>query len=172
MRISDISLNDVRAGLNWRVTNFDNLMAHDLPFEGLEIEPLRGYGLEDGVVYSGLTVHLAHESEPLGDVRPRSGCKFAPDFPSELREGQQPIVRSLLMVKAVEDTGWDYCELTVDGWRQAGLVPNPDAPLTHEYFANPLVDDAEFSIELEPTGTTIGRENRDGFLRWVRYLTA
>jgi hypothetical protein len=74
------------------------------------------------------------------------------------------------MIKEVGDVGWDYCELTPDGWRQLGLVPDPNAPLSSEYFANALADDAEFSIELEPPDVTIGSKSREGFWRWVAYL--
>jgi hypothetical protein len=170
MRIADISLQDVRAGKNWRVLNFEALSECDLALEMLEIEPLGTYGDEDALVYSGLTVHLENESEPLGQHRPRETCVFAPEAPSGLLEGQVAVVLPLLMVKVVSDIGWDYCEYTEAGWRQLGLTPNPDAPLTHEYLANPAPEDAEFSIELTPGGETIGDQNRAGFALWARFL--
>lgn len=170
MQISDISLAEVRSGTNWRVTNWEEVAGRDLPLEELEIEPLGEYQSRDGVVYSGLTVHLAVEGEPDGDNRPRTNCTFAPEDPAQLRPDQHVVVRPLLMIKEVADLGWDYCELTSDGWRQLGLVPDPNAPLTSEYFANTLADDAEFSIELELAGVTIGTKSREGFWRWAAYL--
>ncbi|WP_440223584.1 hypothetical protein ACQQ2N_21290 [Dokdonella sp. MW10] len=171
MKIADISLADIRAGSNWRVTTPEPV-DDDLPLEALDIELLGAYRPEDRVVYAGLKVHLALEGEPDGDARPAATCIHAPEDPAELRADQRAVVRPLLMIKCVEDTGWDYCEFASQGWRQVGLVRNPNPPFTHEYFADPLPDDAEFCIELESDGATLGSLSREGFRRWIGYLGA
>jgi hypothetical protein len=66
---------------------------------------------------------------------------------ADLQLGDSAVVRPWLMIKTLEHSAcWDYCEYVNGEWRQAGLKPNPDAPLTEEYFANPVEEDAEFDI--------------------------
>jgi hypothetical protein len=79
-----------------------------------------------------------------------------------------PIVRPILMIKEIGDSGMDFCEYAAEGWRQMGLQPNPDAPLTHEYIANPLDEDSEFAAcgDYSP----IRDEHRRGFRKWIRFL--
>jgi hypothetical protein len=80
-----------------------------------------------------------------------------------------PVVTPIVMVKEVDDAGWDYCEYLDGAWRQVGLCPNPNAPLLHEYIANPLDEDREFSVcgDRGP----IKNQHKIGFQRWCVYLT-
>ena len=176
MKIKDITLDDIRCGKNWRVINIEKFTSESLKMEELEIEPLENYGPEDTLVYSGLSVYLKELGEPrsgflnwlLGKLRRRKDCRFAPDTPKDLEDGMVPVVCPLVMVKEVQETGWDYCEYLGGRWQQLGLKPNRDAPLSQEYFADPVPEDEEFDVcgDRGP----IRDEHRKGFTNWIEYL--
>ena len=115
MRIRDITLDEIRQGKNWKLVN-PREMIGDAPLEDVSIEECESFRPEDYVVYSAMYVTNA------GEVQPR------------------------VMIKEVGNMeyGGDECEFVGGKWRQAGLVPNPNAPLGTEYFANPLAEDTVF----------------------------
>jgi hypothetical protein len=172
MRIKDITIDDVRAGKNWRVLDMEVII--DSPMEDLEIEALSEYSPSDTLVYAGVTVFLRDFGEPgslnrlNGQTRLLEDCQFPPEDPKDLAPGMTPIVRPLVMVKEVQESGWDYCEYVDGRWRQLGLKPNPDCPLCEEYFANPVEEDPEFNVCGD--GLPIRVRHRKGFLNWVKYL--
>ena len=177
MRIKDITHADVRAGRNWRVLNPDAQLQDGFHTEELEIEPLDKYAPSDTLVYSGVSVYLKVLGEPrtglldrlLGRGKRRQECRFPPDDPNELQPEATPIVRPLLTVKEVQESGWGYCEYVNGAWRQLGLKPNPDAPLTTSYFADPVEDDTEFDICGDDM--PLRELNKEGFRSWVSYMT-
>jgi hypothetical protein len=174
-QIKDITIAEIKAGKNWKVLNPDALL-DDVPMECLEIEPLGQYTASDTVVYSGIYVYLKGLGQPrsgllaglLGKAKTRQQCRYPPDDPKDLTEGMTPVVEPIVMIKEVGSAGWDYCEYVAGTWRQVGLNPNPDAPLTHEYIASPLDDDREFSICGD--NGPVREEHKAGFQRWSRFL--
>lgn len=177
MKIADITINDIRAGKNWRVLDPDALLQEEFPMEDLDIEPLQEYSPSDTLVYSGICVFLKDVGEPrtrlldrlLGRGRKRQGCRYPPDDPRDLESGVTPVVKPLVMVKEVDESGWDYCELVDGKWRQLGLQPNPDAPATEEYFANPVADDPEFDVCGDDV--PLRERHRRGFQAWIAYMS-
>ena len=175
LQIKDITVAEIKAGKNWKVLNPDALL-DDTAMECLEIEPLGQYTTSDTVVYSGISVYLKGLGQPrsgllaalFGRAKTRQQCRYPPDDPKDLTEGMTPVVEPIVMIKEVGSAGWDYCEYVACMWRQTGLNPNPDAPLTHEYIASPLVDDPEFSICGD--NGPVREEHEAGFQRWSRFL--
>lgn len=117
MKIRDITIADIRAGKNWRLSDIDLQECLDLPMEewGPLVEALR-FEPSDCVVYSGLVAYASGRVKPIVCVRE---------------------VQYL-------DYGGDYCEFVQGKWRQVGLVPNPNAEVGREYIANPLANDPSF----------------------------
>lgn len=120
MQIRDITLADIRAGKNWRLTPLQDERWFDAPME--EWGPLiktNQFTTEDHIVYSAL---------------------------SASRSGR---VEAIVLIKTVGDIdyGGDYCELVEGAWRQVGLVPNPNAEISEEFIANPLSIDPSFSTD-------------------------
>ena len=175
LQIKDITVAEIKQGKNWRVLNPDALL-DDVPLECLEIEPLDQYTASDTVVYSGIHVYLKGLGQPrsgfwaglLVRAKTPQQCLYTPTDPKDLMGGMTPVVEPIVMIKEVGSAGWDYCEYVVGRWRQMGLKPNPDAPLTHEYIASPLDDDPEFSICGD--NGPIREEHKLGFQRWSRFL--
>jgi hypothetical protein len=173
MKIKDINVDDVRAGMNWRVLNPDKLLEPDFLMEDLEIEPLGQYIPSDTLVYSGIWVYLKDLGEPRSDIsqpfkRDECECLFPPEDPKDLEQRMIPVVEPLLMVKEVQESGWDYCEYVEGQWRQVGLKPNPDAPLTNEYFANPVQEDEEFDVCGDDL--PLREIHKRGFRNWIEFL--
>ena len=137
MQIRDITLADIRAGKNWRLTPPENERWFDAPME--QWGPLTEadqFAAEDHIVYSALSAY---------------------------RPGR---VEAIVLIKTVGDIdyGGDYCELVEGGWRQAGLVPNPDAEISEEFIADPLSIDPSFSSD------DYREHHRRGFLTYVGKL--
>jgi hypothetical protein len=175
MQIKDITLADIQAGKNWRVLN-PNALFDDFPMECLQIEPLGRYTMSDKVVYSGILVYLKGLGQPrsgllarlLGRAKTPKQCRYPPDDPKDLTEDMTPVVEPIVMIKEVRSAGWDYCEYVAGTWRQRGLKANPDAPLLHEYIANPLDEDPEFSACGD--NGPIRDEHKIGFQRWIAFI--
>jgi hypothetical protein len=131
MKIRDITLADIRAGKNWRLLTSEDERWFDAPMEewGPLVEAER-FSLEDHVVYSGLVAYSCGR------------------------------VQAIVQIKTVGDLdyGGDFCEFVDGGWRQLGLVPNPNAEPGREYIANPLSVDESFSTD------EYREEHRKGFL--------
>ncbi len=169
-------MEDIREGKNWRVLNPDALLQDGFLMEELEIEPLGDYKPSDTLVYSGLWVYLKDLGEPrtglmsrlLGRGKRRQDCRFPPDDPAELESGTTAVVRPLVMVKEVKESGWDYCEYVDGAWRQLGLRPNPDTQLSESYFADPVQEDPEFDVCGDEG--PIRNRHKTGFENWVPYL--
>lgn len=138
MRIRDITLDEIRQGKNWKLVNPREMLG-DSPLEDVSIEECESFLPEDYVVYSAIYVTNA------GEVQPR------------------------VMIKEVGDMeyGGDECEFVGGKWRQAGLVPNPNAPLGTEYFANPLAEDPSFFADEEEDDRAY---NREQFRQWAPRL--
>lgn len=137
MKIRDIELAEIRSGKNWRFVAPDTDRWFDLPME--DWGPLLAageFGPDDYVVYSGLIVYSS------GFVKPIVLFKQVGDL----------------------DYGGDYCEFVEGKWRQIGLVPNPDAEVGQEFFANPLPIDGSFSND------EYREHHRQGFRKHVSKL--
>lgn len=177
MRIKDITIEHVRCGRNWRVLNPEAIVAAGFQMENLEIEPLADYVPSDTLVYAGVCVYLKDLGEPrsgwlnrlMGRARRRQNCQFPPEDPKDLAPGTVPVVKALVMVKEVRESGWDYCEYVDGRWRQVGLKPNPDCSLCEEYFADPAEEDPQFDICGD--GVPVRLRHKRGFANWVKYLT-
>lgn len=115
MRIKDIVLDDVAQGKNWRLVGSPADRSSQ-PMEEWAIEPAPDLHAGDDAVYS--TIYVRDD----GEVEPR------------------------LLIKEVASPEWsgDICEFADGSWRQAGLVPNPDAPFGQDYVANPHPEDPSF----------------------------
>jgi hypothetical protein len=118
MRIKDITLRDIRAGLNWRVTRSQDREWPDQPIEEWQIDHADRIAPNDSVVYSGVYV----TEEPALTVT------------------------AIVLVKELQDLdyGGDYCEFVAGSWSQVGIVPNPNAVSGTEYIADPLTTDPSF----------------------------
>jgi hypothetical protein len=118
VRIRDITMADIRAGKNWRLTPPDDGRWFDAPME--EWGPL----IETDQFTSG--AHVVYSGV--------SAC----------RSGR---VVAIVQIKTVGDIdyGGDYCEFVGGAWRQVGLVPNPNAETSEEFIANPLSSDPSFT---------------------------
>jgi hypothetical protein len=139
MRIRDITVADILERKNWRLSEADLQLCCERPLE--EWGPLaevRTFAPSDHVVYSGITVY--------GDGR----------------------VKPIVCVREVQylDYGGDYCELAAGGWRQIGLVPNPDAEVGETYIGNPLPSDPSF----DAPDHDHRQYHRDGFARHAHGL--
>jgi hypothetical protein len=135
MIIKDITLSDIRSGINWKLVNVDCDLDDDLPMENWSIEPCNSFTSNDTIVYSGVSVT------------------------------DKGIATPLICIREVQDLdyGGDYCEYVHGNWRQVGLQPNPNAPHSEEFNANPLPEDPSFE---SPTHDY--REyHRNGFHKWV-----
>lgn len=137
MQIRDISLDDIRLGKNWKVLSAEEFDWTNDVLENLSIIEATDFGPEDLIVYSAVSVTDA------GNVTP------------------------LVMIKQVEDLdyGGDYCEFEHGTWKQLGLVPNPSAPNSEMFVANPLQQDDSFISEDDYRAY-----HRQGFLRFVQKL--
>jgi hypothetical protein len=134
MRIKDITRDDIRQGKNWKLAALHNGTFPDVPLEELSIEEAEVFQPDDHVVYSTIFVTDA------GEVQPRVVIKVVSDM----------------------DYAGDCCELVDGRWRQAGLVPDPDAPFGNEYFANPLEQDPSFESDDD-----YRQWHRDGFRKFA-----
>jgi hypothetical protein len=176
MKIKDITLGDIKAGKNWIVKNPNMLLDDNLLMEELEIHPLDKYSVTDTIVYGGIYVWLKDLGEPCtsflaritGRGRRIKDCKYPPEDPKNLDSDMIPLVKPLVMIKEIQDSGWDYCEYVDGHWQQLGLKPNPDAPLSEEYFADPDSGDPEFDICGDDG--PIRDRHKKGFQNWVKYL--
>ncbi len=115
--IREITLKDVAAGLNWRLTRPHNDYEQSRPMEEWGgFEPATKFADSDTILYSALVAY------PSGEVT------------------------ALLQLKTVgeADYGGDYCEYLGGRWSQVGLTPAKDTPIGQEYVANPLLDDPSF----------------------------
>ena len=120
MRIRDITVVDILARKNWRLTEVNVQACLDLPLEEWgPIAEVTTFAPDDRVVYSGITV------DPSGRVT------------------------AIVCIREVQylDWGGDYCELVDGNWRQVGLVPNPDADPGDTYIADPLPNDPSFDAD-------------------------
>jgi hypothetical protein len=137
-QIKDLTLAEIRAGTNWLLAEPDSLFDPNGPVEEWRIEPARSFTQEDEIVYSGLSVTDAG------------------------------VVTPVVLIKRVGDLdyGGDYCEWIDGRWRQVGIAPNPLAPPSQEYIANPLPQDSSF----ETSDRDYRAEHRAGFRRWVSAL--
>jgi len=116
MKIGDIAVADVLRGKTWRFVPAPD-EAFDRPMEEwYGVEDAHGLEPTDSVLYSGVSV------SDTGEIRP------------------------ILLLKVLGDVeyGGDYCEFVSGRWRQVGLVPQPNAPPSQEYIANPSVLDPSF----------------------------
>jgi hypothetical protein len=119
MKIKDITRDDIRRGMNWKLSVPGGEGFPDVPLEDLPVEQTEAFQPDDYVVYTTIFVTDA------GEVQPR------------------------VVIKVVGDGEYngDSCELTARGWRQTGLEPDPNAPFGEEYFANPLDQDPSFESD-------------------------
>ena len=176
MKIKDITIDDIKTGKNWILINPDMLLEDDLIWKELEIRALDEYVPTDTIVYGGICVWLKDLGEPstslfarfTGRGRAIKDCKHPPEDPKDLAADMIPVVRPLVMIKEIKDSGWDYCELVDGNWQEVGIKPNPDAPLSHEYFANPVPEDPEFDICGDDG--PIREVHKKGFQNWIKYL--
>jgi len=116
MQIKDITIEDIRQGKNWKAQSPEDFWWQDNPLEDLSIVEATEFEPEDTIIYSVIYV--------IGDGE----------------------VKPLVQIKQVQDLdyGGDFCEIVNGKWQQLGLVPNPNAPLSTEYVANPLEQDESF----------------------------
>ncbi len=106
----------------------------DAPFEDCLVEETIDFKPEDTIAYSVISV----------------------------TEDEQ--VKPLIQIKEVVylDYGGDYCEWIDGKWRQLGLVPNPNAPISQEYVANPLDIDPSFDADHDYRAW-----HRDNFKKYI-----
>lgn len=118
MRIADVTLADIRAGLNWKLLDPDDQYRGEPP-EKMEIEVTDTYTPDDYVLYSGLQVTDSGKVYGL----------------------------LLLKRVGDHGYGGDYYDFNKGRWTQVGLESEPDAEPSNEYIANPLDIDPSF-VEL------------------------
>ena len=139
LRIRDLTIDDIRSGQNWRLTDPDEFLQIGKKFhlEDVHIAKTETFTEKDHIAYSTVFVTEA------GDVSP------------------------LVLIKEVGDSepGGDYCEIHGGKWRQLGLVPNPRAPNGRGYVANPLDQDPSFNT-MDNKKDDLRAELRDGFKKW------
>lgn len=114
MRISEITLEQVRLGSVWKLVDPEEMF--ERPLQELEIESAQPSSEDEYVVYSSLFVTDDGAVSPWLLVR---------------RVGDPGY-------------GGSYLEMKDGRWRQLGLEPDPDAPFGKEYVANPLEVDPSF----------------------------
>jgi len=150
MIIRDITIEDVKKGLNWRVVDMGPESMLDW-----EIVPMGVDEEADEVVYSGMMVYLkdpdAESRKPSSFLSRLFGRKkdlrymeYPPEYPSGLTPEMIPAVEPMLIVKDVKMQCWDNFEYIEGEWQQMGLKPNPNAPLIHDYIANTLMCDDDY----------------------------
>ncbi|MBK8812723.1 MAG: hypothetical protein IPN69_18600 [Acidobacteria bacterium] len=118
MRISDISIEDVRRGLNWKFVHPDDSWLGQ-PMEHWDgVLPLDAIHPEDSILYSGLVV---------------------------LSDG---VVLPTVTLKEVgsPEYGGDYCWHVNGSWRQVGLE-KVDVEIVKDFIAGPLDDDPSFDSD-------------------------
>ena len=139
LRIRDLTIDDIRSGQNWKVTDPEEFLqiGETLNLEDIHIAKAEPFSEKDWVAYSAL---FLTES---GSVSP------------------------LILIKEVGESqyGGDYCEMHSGKWRQVGLVPNPSAPHGMEYVANPLDQDPAFDT-IDNQSDDSRAENRAQFRKW------
>ena len=118
MKIRDITIDDILACKNWRLSELDVEACLDLPME--ECGPLaevEAFAPNDRVIYSGITVY------PSGRVVP------------------------IVCIREVQylDYGGDYCEFVDGAWHQLGLEPSLISEVGDTYIADPLFNDPSFN---------------------------
>ena len=86
MRISDISLDDIRQGKNWKLLDPDEFLG-SLPMEEMSIEPLERFGPEDYVVYSAIYVTDAGEVLPHVMIKEVGSLEYGGDVHSLMASG-------------------------------------------------------------------------------------
>jgi hypothetical protein len=117
MKIRDISIAEVRQGLNWRLVKTNGEAWWEKPMEEWNIEPATPLRAKDHAVYSAVYVLENGEVDPVLIVRDVSS----------------------------RTPGGDYAEFVDGHWRQLGLVPNPNAIPGTEYIATPHPNDRSFT---------------------------
>ncbi len=139
LRIRDLTIDDIRSGQNWRVTDPEKLAEAGETFnlEDVHIAKAESFSRKDTVAYSGVYVTESGHVSPL------------------------------VLIKEVGDVeyGGDYCEIHAGKWRQVGLVPNPQAPDGTEYIANPLDQDPSFNT-MDNEKDDYRAAHREGFKKW------
>lgn len=130
MRLADISLDDVRAGTNWRLQNPDVLFEEGRS-EDLEVRVLdRDPDPDDFIVYSGVLVTRG------GSVRP------------------------MLLVRGLGEGGYggDYYDYRDGRWARVDIVDDPREITAKEFVADPLAADPSFDSDEEDSLRTLYRE--------------
>jgi hypothetical protein len=174
MNIRDITIEDVKKGLIWRVVDMEPESMLDW-----EIVPMGIDEEGEEVVYSGMMVYLkdpdAESQKPLSFIARLFGrktdlryMKYPPEYPGELTAEMIPVVELMLIVKDVKMQCLDCFEYIEGGWQQMGLKPNPNAPLIHDYVANPLVCD-DYYDACGDDGP-IRFINQRAFKEWVAFM--
>jgi hypothetical protein len=137
MQIKDITLDDIRRGKNWRIPLLKSGSLPDVPLEELPVEDTDEFMPDDMIVYTSIFVTDSGTVKPLVVIRE---------------------------VGSLEYNG-DQCEYVDGRWRQSGLIPDPDAPMGTEYFANPLEQDPSFISDDD-----YRQWHRDGFRQFISRL--
>lgn len=139
LRIRDLTVDDIRFGKNWKVTDPHELLfiGKTLNLEDIHVSETESFSEEDTIAYSAIFVTKD------GTVSP------------------------LVLIKEVAeiDYGGEYCEVHAGKWRQVGLIPNPNALHGTDYVANPLDQDPSFNT-MDNEKDDYRARHRDGFKKW------
>lgn len=115
MKINEITVEDIKAGKNWRVVDPSEFAEVEL--EDLTIAEQVAFSPEDYVVYSTIYVTDSGRVTPMVTIREVGTLEY----------------------------GGDMCELKDGKWQRLGATPNPNLQeFGKEYIANPLPNDPTF----------------------------
>ncbi|MCJ8330085.1 MAG: hypothetical protein HRT89_12410 [Lentisphaeria bacterium] len=140
MCINDLTIEDIKSGKNWIITDSNELVEFD-NLEDVHISQNDTFSEVDTILYPAVFVTENEEVSPLVLIRQ---------------------VNDL-------DYGGDYCEIHNGKWRQLGLEPNPNAPSGTEYIANPLSIDSSFDT-MDNEKDDLRLYHREEFKKWSTKL--
>jgi len=115
MKINEITVEDIKAGKNWKLLDPNELL--ELELEDLTIAEHVAFSDDDYVVYSTVYVTDSGSVTPMVIIREVGTLEY----------------------------GGEMCELKDGRWQRLGANPNPDSQVFgNEYIANPLPNDPTF----------------------------